>query len=265
MKAALRCGERCCNMIWRVGRPSRPTPGSPSATSCGLRSARPCLRSMAGNGSGLVPIVEIAERAHLQSKIDTALLATVSRLPDQLRAVLVWVYGLDGQPPRTMAALGRKWGLTRERIRQLRNEALLLLRLPAYSAELRDLCDQDSRAPIARPCSSIANGCSGGESHEPLLDPRHQKCVCFGLTEKPFERLSRFVPGAVPGHPRAARRPTPPAGGWFRRDLSLVVCPGAFAAAAAHPWRSTVLARSAVPLLLPPPAAGKNGGPARAE
>jgi hypothetical protein len=45
-----------------------------------------------------------------------------------------------------MAALGRKWGLTRERIRQLRNEALLLLRLPAYSAELRDLCDQDSRS-----------------------------------------------------------------------------------------------------------------------
>jgi RNA polymerase sigma factor (sigma-70 family) len=90
-------------------------------------------------------IVEIAERAHLQSTIETALLATVSRLPDRLRAVLVWVYGLDGQPPRTMAALGRKWGLTRERIRQLRNEALLLLRLPAYSAELRNLCDQDSR------------------------------------------------------------------------------------------------------------------------
>ena len=92
------------------------------------------------------PIVEIAERVHLQSKIDTVLLATVSRLPDRLRAVLVWVYGLDGQPPRSMAALGRKWGLTRERIRQLRNEALLLLRLPAYSAELRDLCDQDSRS-----------------------------------------------------------------------------------------------------------------------
>ena len=91
-------------------------------------------------------IVEIAEKAHLQSKIHTALLATVSRLPDRLQAVLVWVYGLDGQPPRTMAALGRKWGLTRERIRQLRNEALLLLRLPAYSAELRDLCNQDSRA-----------------------------------------------------------------------------------------------------------------------
>ena len=70
----------------------------------------------------------------------------MAQLPERLRAVLVWVYGLDGQPPRTMAALGRQWGLTRERIRQLRNEALVLLRLPAYSAELRDWCDQDSRS-----------------------------------------------------------------------------------------------------------------------
>jgi hypothetical protein len=59
--------------------------------------------------------------------------------------VIVWVYGLDGRSPGTMAALGRKWGLTRERIRQLRNEALVLLRLPSFSAELRDWCDQDSR------------------------------------------------------------------------------------------------------------------------
>jgi RNA polymerase sigma factor (sigma-70 family) len=88
-------------------------------------------------------IVEIAERAHLQSNMNTALRATVSRLPVRLRAVLVWVYGLDGQPPRTMAALGRKWGLTRERIRQLRNEALVLLRLPAYSAELQQFPEVD--------------------------------------------------------------------------------------------------------------------------
>jgi RNA polymerase sigma factor (sigma-70 family) len=91
-------------------------------------------------------IAEIAERAYLETAIQAAIQATVSRLPERLRAVLVWVYGLDGQPPRTMGDLGREWSLTRERIRQLRNEALVLLRLPAYSAELRDLCDQDSRS-----------------------------------------------------------------------------------------------------------------------
>jgi RNA polymerase sigma factor (sigma-70 family) len=108
------------------------------------RKAHPCDRELETEAAWS-SIVEIAEKAHMQSHIETALQATVSRLPDRLRAVLVWVYGLDGQPPRSMAALGRQWGLTRERIRQLRNEALLLLRLPAYSAELRDLCDQDSR------------------------------------------------------------------------------------------------------------------------
>ena len=91
-------------------------------------------------------VYEVAEKAHLTAAIQTALLVAVARLPERLRAVLVWVYGLDGQPPRTMASLGRAWGLSGERIRQLRNDALVLLRLPAFSAELRDLCDQASRA-----------------------------------------------------------------------------------------------------------------------
>ena len=109
-----------------------------------VRKFQPCDRGQEREAVWL-SIAEVAEKAHLQSNIHTTLLAMVAQLPDRLQAVLVWVYGLDGQPPRTMAALGRKWGLSRERIRQLRNEALLLLRLPAYSAELRDLCDQDSR------------------------------------------------------------------------------------------------------------------------
>ncbi len=109
-----------------------------------VRYANQCNLWVASEGSW-PSRSEIAERAYLDTAIQRALLAAVAGLPDRLRAVLVWVYGLDGQPPRTMAALGRQWGLTRERIRQLRNEALLLLRLPAYSAELRDLCDQDSR------------------------------------------------------------------------------------------------------------------------
>ena len=36
-------------------------------------------------------------------------------------------------------------GLTRERIRQLRYEGLVLLRIPALSVQLRSLCEQDSR------------------------------------------------------------------------------------------------------------------------
>jgi RNA polymerase sigma factor (sigma-70 family) len=95
---------------------------------------------------GWLSVAPLAETAHLTAAIQQALLAAVVRLPKRRRAVLVWVYGLDGQPPRTMAALGREWGLTRERIRQLRNDALVLLRLPAYSGELRDWCDRASRS-----------------------------------------------------------------------------------------------------------------------
>jgi RNA polymerase sigma factor (sigma-70 family) len=95
-------------------------------------------------------VAEIAEAAQLRAAIHAALLAAVARLPERRRAVLVWVYGLDGQPPDSMAALGRAWGLSRERIRQLRNDALVLLRLPLYSAEVRELCEQASRAAYRR-------------------------------------------------------------------------------------------------------------------
>jgi RNA polymerase sigma factor (sigma-70 family) len=88
---------------------------------------------------------EIAETACWLDEIRQALLVAVARLPCRLRAVILRVYGLDDQPACTMAALGRQWGVTRERIRQLRNDALVLLRLPAFSAEVRDLCDQSSR------------------------------------------------------------------------------------------------------------------------
>jgi hypothetical protein len=36
-------------------------------------------------------------------------------------------------------------GVSRERVRQMRNEALVLLRLPALSIRLRSLCERDSR------------------------------------------------------------------------------------------------------------------------
>ncbi|MCJ7702579.1 MAG: sigma-70 family RNA polymerase sigma factor [Anaerolineales bacterium] len=96
------------------------------------------------------PAREIAEAVCQAGQIQQALLETVARLPGRLKTVIVWVYGLDGQPPRTMADLGREWGLTRERIRQLRNDALTLLRLPSNSAELRDLCEQQSRQAYRR-------------------------------------------------------------------------------------------------------------------
>ena len=44
-----------------------------------------------------------------------------------------------------MGEIGKQMGVSRERVRQLRNEALGLLRLPALSIRLRSLCERDSR------------------------------------------------------------------------------------------------------------------------
>lgn len=63
----------------------------------------------------------------------------VVRLPERLGLIVRARYGLDGQEPQTLQALGQQLGLTGERVRQLQCEALVWLRQPAHSQELRDL------------------------------------------------------------------------------------------------------------------------------
>lgn len=73
-------------------------------------------------------------------------------LSDRQRCVLYLVYGVGAggttEPEESLgnlAAAGRRLGLTRERVRQVRNDALAVLRLPVFSVRLRQLCQQDSR------------------------------------------------------------------------------------------------------------------------
>ena len=76
--------------------------------------------------------------------------AVASALPPALRhlnwrghQVITAAYGLDGQPARSLAAIGRRYGVSRERVRQWRNDALVLLRLPAIAGQLGVLTDQN--------------------------------------------------------------------------------------------------------------------------
>mgnify|MGYP001817430344 CR=1 FL=1 len=73
----------------------------------------------------------------------------VAQLPEPLQEVVVVYYGLDGGPPCTFATLSSRYGVTGEMVRIWRNEALLQLRIPLYSAQLRELCGQDSRQAYA--------------------------------------------------------------------------------------------------------------------
>ncbi len=101
---------------------------------------------------GYVPLpaatdpAELAAQAWQAQAVRAALRELLAYLPARSSQIIVAAYGLDGQPPRSLAALGRRYGLSRERVRQIRNEALVVLRLPALSSRLRRLCDQTDRA-----------------------------------------------------------------------------------------------------------------------
>jgi RNA polymerase sigma factor (sigma-70 family) len=71
--------------------------------------------------------------------IRESLMALVKRLPKRLGTIIHTYYGLKGDEPQTMQVIGERLGVTRERVRQLRNDALLWLRQPAHSQELRSL------------------------------------------------------------------------------------------------------------------------------
>jgi RNA polymerase sigma factor (sigma-70 family) len=90
-----------------------------------------------------------AEEHLWQRQVEAALLEAVRRLPTRPRQAIVAVYGLDGQPPRSLAEVGRAWGVSGEAVRYWRNAALVLLRLPAFSGRLRQVLEQDSRAAYA--------------------------------------------------------------------------------------------------------------------
>ena len=80
-----------------------------------------------------------------QEQRHQALQDALSALPERWRQVIELAFGLSGQAPLSLAAIGRQLGVTRERVRQIRNQALGWLRLPAFSRRLRSLCEQDSR------------------------------------------------------------------------------------------------------------------------
>ncbi|MGB2954078.1 MAG: sigma-70 family RNA polymerase sigma factor [Gaiellaceae bacterium] len=55
---------------------------------------------------------------------NAALAAALAALSERERAVLIYRYGLDDSDPKTLEEIGRRLGLTRERVRQIENDAL---------------------------------------------------------------------------------------------------------------------------------------------
>jgi RNA polymerase sigma factor (sigma-70 family) len=82
--------------------------------------------------------------------VGAALEQALSHLSPCARQVMTAAYGLDGQPACSLAAIGRRYGVSRERVRQWRNDALVLLRLPAIAGQLAILTDQNTRSAYQR-------------------------------------------------------------------------------------------------------------------
>ena len=80
-----------------------------------------------------------------QEAITHALKEALSHLEPRARQVIMTAYGVEGEAPCSLAAIGRRYGVSREAVRQWRNHALVVLRLPAVCGQLASLCDEHDR------------------------------------------------------------------------------------------------------------------------
>lgn len=80
-----------------------------------------------------------------EQELQACVQTLVARLPERLRRVIQVRYELGGQKRQTLAELGVELRVCGERVRQLQVEALVRLRQPAYSQELRTLLRRHSQ------------------------------------------------------------------------------------------------------------------------
>ena len=80
------------------------------------------------------------------NEIRDAVWELVARLPETLRIVIITRYGLTGKRQATWSQIGALLGYSRERARQWHTEALVWLRHPAHSQQVRSLLGRHTLA-----------------------------------------------------------------------------------------------------------------------
>jgi RNA polymerase primary sigma factor len=88
--------------------------------------------------SGAVAPPEAASDSMLREQLDSVL----DGLADRERKVIKLRFGLEDGHPRTLEEVGREFGVTRERIRQIESKTLAKLRHPSRSGKLKDYMEE---------------------------------------------------------------------------------------------------------------------------
>ncbi len=76
-----------------------------------------------------------------QTEFHTALSKALESLDEKESQVLAMRFGLDGNKPMTLEDIGKQFGVTRERIRQIETKAMRKLRHPSRSKILKEFID----------------------------------------------------------------------------------------------------------------------------
>ena len=87
----------------------------------------------------LADTADAIDDQHAYAAMQTRLNSAVGLLSPIQGRVTVRYFGLQGHAPKTLEQIGRSENITRERIRQIRNQALIALRkkIPALKTYLR--------------------------------------------------------------------------------------------------------------------------------
>lgn len=100
----------------------------------------PVADDSTGSVGDLIPSTwPTAEEAALSRETAVCALEALERLPERARRIIRLRYGLEDGTVHTLESIGRDYGLTRERIRQIEGSALEQLRNPTFGNPLREL------------------------------------------------------------------------------------------------------------------------------
>lgn len=89
--------------------------------------------------------VDEVNRAWELAQLREALEEGLEELSARQRLVIERHYGWDGSNPQKMDEIGEELGVSGGRVSQIHMEALMLLRRPGLSIQLRSLCERHSR------------------------------------------------------------------------------------------------------------------------